>query len=217
MIRQMLLKRATFENNDNPQEALRPFDTDAKGSVFGEGAGVVVLEEYEHAKKRGAKIYAEIIGFGESNSLNPEYHHLEHDGKGLQIAIEKAMDETLLKADEIDLVIPNGIGIPIDDLAEATAITNALGEAVENIPVWATKGMQSATGAASGGLDLITAVKAMNASKIGASKNCDNKAPGCKLNLSTKVIETKIKHALCCGYTFGGQTAAMIIKKIDGE
>lgn len=215
MLRQMLLKRATSDNNNSPENACRPFDAEAKGSVFGEGAGVVVLEEFEHAKKRGAKIYAELTGFGESTSLNPKYEQLEHDGKGVQIAIEKAMAEAMIEPDELDLIIPNGLGIPIDDLAEATAITNVLGEAVTKVPVWATKGMLSATGAGSGAIDIVTAVKAINENKIGASKNCDNKSPGCKLNISSEVTETKIKHALCCGYTFGGQTAALVVKKIE--
>ena len=217
MLRQMLLKRATSENNDSPEQACRPFDADAAGSVFGEAAGVVVLEELEHAKKRGANIYAELTGFGESNSLNPKYEQLEHDGKGVQIAIEKAMAEAMIEPDELDLVIPNGLGIPVDDLAEATAITNALGDAAEKVPVWATKGMLSATGAASGAIDLITAVKAINENRIGPSKNCQNKAPGCKLNISSDTVETKVRNALCCGYTFGGQTAALVVKKFEGN
>ena len=216
MLRQMLLKRTTSQN-DNPEGACRPFDADATGSVFGEGAGVVVLEELEHAKKRGAKIYAELTSFGESTSLNTKYEQLEHDGKGVQIAIEKAMAQATLDPHELDLVIPNGLGIPIDDLAESTAITNALGEeAGTKVPVWATKGMLSATGAGSGAIDLITAVKAISESKIGPSKNCHNKAPGCKLNISSDVTETKVRNALCCGYTFGGQTAALVVKNIEG-
>ena len=87
MLRQCLLKRAT-ENNDEPQKSCRPFDTQANGSVFGEAAAMVVLEKAESAKARGANIYAQIAGFGQSNSLNPEYEKLEPDGKGLQIAVE---------------------------------------------------------------------------------------------------------------------------------
>lgn len=214
MLRQMLLKR-TSTDNDNPEKACRPFDVNATGSVFGEGAGIVVLEELEHAKKRGAKIYAELVGFGESNSLSTKYEQLEHDGMGLQIAIEKAMGEAMIEPGEIDLVIPNGLGIPVDDLAESTAIANALEGSVDDICVWPTKSMISATGAASGGIDLITAVKAVKEGKIGAAKNCENKSPGCKLNINKEVIEKDIRHALCCGYTFGGQTAALIVKKAN--
>ena len=83
MIRQSLLKRATNENNDEPVSACRPFDADAKGSVFGEAAGVVILENLKNAEKRGAKIYAEVVGISHSNSINPEYEHIEPDGKGI--------------------------------------------------------------------------------------------------------------------------------------
>ena len=216
MLRQMLLKRTTTDN-DNPQKACRPFDVNATGTVFGEGAGIVVLEEMEHAKKRGAKIYAEITGFGESSSLSTKYEQLEHDGKGLQIAIEKALDQAMIDAADLDLIIPNGLGIPIDDLAESTAIANALDDAVQAVPVWPTKSMISATGAASGGIDVITAVKAMNEGRIGAAKNCEKKSPGCKLNITEEIIETEITHALCSGFTFGGQTAAIVLKKANVE
>ena len=215
MLRQMLLKRTT--TSEEAQTACRPFDVNAAGSVFGEGAGIVVLEELEHAKKRGAKIYAELVGFGESNSLSTKYEQLEHDGKGVQIAIEKALDEAMISGGELDLIIPNGLGIPVDDLAESTAIANVLQDAVDGVPVWPTKSQISATGAASGGIDLITAVKAMNDGKIGAAKNCDNKAPGCKLNINNELLETEISHALCCGYTFGGQTAALVVKRISNS
>ena len=87
MIRQCLLGRATGQNNNDPKTACRPFDADAKGSVFGEAAGIVVLENLENAEKRGAKIYAEVVGAGQSNSINPDYEHIEPDGYGLQIAI----------------------------------------------------------------------------------------------------------------------------------
>jgi len=106
MIRQCLLKRATSENNDEPAAACRPFDADAKGSVFGEAAGTVILEELQHAEKRNAKIYAEIVGLGESNSINPAYEHIEPDGKGIRIAIEKAMADAQIQPDDLDLIIP---------------------------------------------------------------------------------------------------------------
>ena len=118
MIRQCLLKRATSENNDEPASACRPFDADAKGSVFGEAAGVVILEELQHAEKRNAKIYAEVVGLGQSNSINPAYEHIEPDGKGIRIAIEKAIAESQIRPDDLDLIIPHGTGVPADDLAE---------------------------------------------------------------------------------------------------
>lgn len=212
MIRQCLLGRATTENNDTPEAACRPFDANAKGSVFGEGAGIVILEDLDDAQKRGAKIYAEIAGFGHSNNINPAYEHLEPDGKGVQIAIEKALAEAQIEPAELDLVIPHGTGIPADDLAEANAIAEALGDAVSEIPAWPTKSMLSTTGAAGGALDVIAAVCAMRAGKIPAAKNCDTKARGCKLNIVNQTHEAKIRYALCCSYTYGGQTVALVLK-----
>jgi len=217
MLRQCLLKRANCESNDDPESACRPFAANAKGGVFGEGAGVIVLEELESAVNRGAKIYAEIVGVGTSNNISKAYEHLEPDGKGVEIAIKKALEQAEIDGDELDLIVPHGTGIPQDDLAEATAIENAVGSAVKDIAVWPTKSMLSNTGAASGALDIIAAVKAIKAGKIGAAKNCDVKADGCGLNINGKVLEKDIRYALCCSYTFGGQTAATVIKNYNGE
>ena len=213
MIRQCLIERATADGNDNPAEACRPFDADARGSVFGEAAGVVILENRQHAESRGATIYAEIAGLGQSNDINPAYERLEPNGKGVQIAIEKAMAEAQIEPDELDLIVPHGTGIPADDLAEARAIHAALGEAAANIPVWPTKSMLSNTGAAAGAVDTIAAACAMRDGKIPAARNCDNQAAGCDLNIATETQARHIHHALICSYTYGGQTAALILRK----
>ncbi len=215
MLRQCLLNRATSQNNDNPKTACRPFDANAKGSVFGEAAGVVILESLDNAQTRGAKIFAEVAGFGQSNNINNQYESMEPDGKGTQIAIEKALQDAQITPDQLDLIIPHGTGIAADDKAEATAIQNALGKAAEKIPVLPTKSMLSNTGAAGGALDFITAVCAIKESKIPAAKNCDQKLQGCNLNIIKKSQQKEIKYALCCSYTYGGQTAALIIRKFS--
>jgi 3-oxoacyl-[acyl-carrier-protein] synthase II len=217
MIRQCLLKRATLENNDDPASACRPFDAEAKGSVFGEAAAVVVLENPDHARARGARILAEIVGTGQSNSINPEYEHIEPDGKGIRIAINKAMAEAQIQPEDLDLIIPHGTGIPADDLAEAKAIESALGGAVSKTIIWPTKSMLSNTGAAGGAVDIIAAVRAMNHKKIPAAKNCTKKAKGCNLNIISEPQEKDINYILCCSYTFGGQTAAVVLKRYNGE
>jgi 3-oxoacyl-[acyl-carrier-protein] synthase II len=217
MIRQCLLKRATSENNNDPATACRPFDTDAKGSVFGEGAGMVVLENLENARRRGAKIYAEVVGVGHSNNINSAYECLEPDGYGLQIAIEKAMADAQIQPEDLDLIIPHGTGIAADDLAEAKAIEATLGEAATKTAVWPTKSMLSNTGAAGGALDVIAAVSAMTDGKIPAAKNCDRKPDGCNLNIVKEPEQKKIRYTLCCSYTYGGQTAAIVLKNLDSE
>jgi 3-oxoacyl-[acyl-carrier-protein] synthase II len=212
MTRQCLNERATTENNDAPETACRPFDADAKGSVFGEAAGMLVLEEKSFAEKRGAKILAELVGFGESNNIYSQFNKLEPEAKGTQIAIEMALEDAGITADQIDLILPHGTGIADDDKAEATAIANALGDAVSTAVVLPTKSMLSNTSSAAGTLDIITAIKAMETSTIPAAKNCDNKAAGCKLNISNKTQQKEIRYALSISYTYGGQTAAIIIK-----
>ncbi len=212
MIRQCLLQRTTSENNDDPTGACRPFDTDAKGSVFGEGAGIIILENLRHAEQRGAKIYCEIAGTGESNNINCAYEHLEPDGKGIQTAIEKAIADAQIKPEELDLIIPHGTGIPQDDLAEARAIEAALGKVARDIPVMPTKSMLSNTGAASGAIDVIAGICAMRDGKIPAAKNCNRKTEGCNLNVVNEPLEKEIHYVLCCSYTYGGQTAAIILK-----
>ncbi len=212
-IRQCLLKRAISGDNNHPTAACRPFDADAKGAVFGEAAGVVILENAGNAEKRGAKIYAEVAGTGQSTNINPAYEHLEPDGKGIQIAIEKALADAQLQPEDLDLIIPHGTAIPADDAAEAKAIQAALGEIAAKIPAWPTKSMLSNTGAASGALDVIAAVCAMTDGKIPAAKNCDRKAPGCNLNIVKQQQQANIRYTLCCSYTYGGQTTALILKR----
>jgi len=215
MIRQCLIKRTTDQNNDDPASACRPFDADAKGSVFGEAGAMLVLEEMQHAKDRDAKIYAEIIGTGSSNNINPAYEHLETDGTGIRIAIEQALNEANISADELDLVIPHGSGIARDDKAEAAAIEAALGDAGSKVPVWPTKSMIGNTGAATGAVDIVAAIFAMENNTIPAAVNCENKADWCNLNIATTEQKADIKYVLSCSYTYGGQTAAIVLKKND--
>jgi len=217
MSRQCLIKRVAVEYNDRPLSACRPFDADAKGSIFGEAAGIIILETLENAKKRNAKIYAGIIGIGQSSSINPVYERLEPDGKGIRIAIEKALADAQITPQDLDLIVPHGSGVPADDLAEAKAIEAALGKAAPNVPVWPTKSMLSNTGAAAGALDVIAAVCAISESKIPAAKNCDKKITGCNLNIVNRPLQKKIRYALCCSYTYGGQTAAVVLKNFDGK
>jgi len=217
LARQIIFGRSATEHNDEPERACRPFDADAGGAVFGEGAGIVVLEELERAKSRGAEIYAEVAGTGGSNSLQAGYIHLEQDGGGISRAIEQALEEAGIGPEELDMVIPHGTGIARDDMAEARGIAAALGSAVEGVSVWPTKSMVSNTGAASGAIDVVAAVCAMKNGVIPAARNCDNIAEGCRLKINREVKRGRIGYALCCSYTYGGQTAAVVLKNPDGE
>jgi 3-oxoacyl-[acyl-carrier-protein] synthase II len=212
IMRQCLTGRTATRYNDTPQAACRPFGAEADGSIFGEAAAILVLESLANAEKRNAKIYGELMGMGQSHSLNTHYECLESDGKAIQIAIEQAMAQAGITASQLDLILPHGTGIAADDAAEARGILAALGTAGSQIPVLPTKSMLSNTSAASGALDTIIALCAMADGKIPAAKNCDKKAAGCDLNIVSTMQQRTIRHALCCGYTYGGQTAAIIIK-----
>ncbi len=215
MVRQCLLKRVAADAGLSPETACRPFDAGATGTVFGEGAGVVMLENLEHARQRGAAIWAEIVGLGQSQNLSPLYDRLEPDGQGLRLAIEKALVDADIAPEQLDLIIPHGTGVPSDDLAEARAIEAALGGAIKDVCVWPTKSMLSTTGAASGALDLIAATRAMAAGLIPAARNFDLPFEGCHLRVPTENSKREIRYALCCSYTHGGQTAAVVIKRLD--
>ncbi|HOK95125.1 MAG TPA: beta-ketoacyl-[acyl-carrier-protein] synthase family protein [Anaerohalosphaeraceae bacterium] len=215
MLRQCLLKRSAENANDTPEQACRPFDADAGGSVFGEAGGVLVLEELQAAVCRKAPIAAELVGAASSNNLNADFIHLESDGKGLQIAIRKALEEAHIRPEQIDLIIPTGTGIAADDRAEAAALEAVFGSALQTINVWPIKSMVSHTGAAAGVVDLIAAVLAIQHGTIGPAVNFSRPADGCRLKIHTKQTTQNIRFALCCGYSFGGQTAAVVIKKYE--
>ena len=217
MARQSLINRATCQGNDTPETACRPFDAKATGSVFGEGSGLLVLESLDHARSRQAPVLAEIVGFGQSNCLNTPFEKLEADGKGIQIAVSKALDRANLSPDQIDLIIPHGTGVPHDDAAESSALGEVFGNSLAQIPVLPTKSMVSNTGTAAGALDLIAAVNAIQESRIPGARNCTEKAPNCALSIGDQCLETPIHHALCCSYSYGGQTAAVILKTPQDE
>ncbi len=215
ILRQNKIGRATDQGNEQPDQACRPFDARATGCVFGEGAGLLVLENMERAQARGARILAELAGTGQSISIHADMRHLEPDGKGVQIAVQKALDDAGIAPDDLDLIVPHGTGIAQDDAAEAEGLTAALGNAIERIPVWTTKGQVSNTGAASGGVDTVAAVSAMEQGQVPVSANFETPTEGCRLQVLRKPLTKAIRYALCCSYTYGGHTAAVVLKKVD--
>lgn len=215
LLRQCLLKRSAEAANETPGKACMPFDKNADGCVFGEAGATIILEELNFAKSRNAPILTEIVGTASSNSISSDLVHLEADGAGVKIAIEQALNEAGITPDQIGLIIPAGTGIPQDDRAEAAAFKSVFGTTLASIPVWPIKSMISHTGAAAGTIDVIAATLAIVNSKIGPSSYFTGPAQGCELNIQNKAISADIRYALCCGYSFGGQTAAIVIKKYE--
>ncbi|HML75235.1 MAG TPA: beta-ketoacyl-[acyl-carrier-protein] synthase family protein [Anaerohalosphaeraceae bacterium] len=212
--RQYLMKRANCSSNDNPAAACRPFDANAAGTIFSEAAGTLVLEDMQTARNRGASMLAELVGWGASHSLNPDYTHLEPDGKAITYAIDMAMQQAGITPDKLDLIIPCGTGIPSDDKAEAIGIQNAIGASADVVPVWPTKSLLGHSGAAAGTLDMIVAALAIHTGKTGKAVNFDSPTKDCKLNLLRQPLNKPLNYVLCCGYSFGGQCAAVILKAI---
>jgi len=217
LIRQCLMNRVATKYNDRPTESCRPFDADADGSVVGEGSGIVILEDIEHARKRGATIYAEITGFGASQNFDSDYIAGESnpDAGGITIAIKKALEQADLSAGQIQLLIPHGLAVLNRDHAEAAAIKAAFGDYAAQIPIFASKNRIGNCGAGSAAIDLVTAVIAMNAEKIPANLHCPNQPTEYGLNIQANTIETKINNAVVNCSTYGGQTAAMVISKFE--
>ncbi|MBN1766665.1 MAG: beta-ketoacyl-[acyl-carrier-protein] synthase family protein, partial [Sedimentisphaerales bacterium] len=137
LMRQCMIHRVSTHYNDQPRAGYRPFDRDADGMVVGEGGGIVILEELEHARRRGAKIYAEVTGFGASNNFSLDFIQPEEQATGISIAIRKALHHAGVQPEDIDLVVPHGVAVAGHDRAEARALNTALGDNVRKIPLLA--------------------------------------------------------------------------------
>lgn len=213
-IRQSLGKRLTT-NNDNPAEACRPFAANRDGTVGAEGGGLVILEELEHAKARGARIYAELVGFGASNDAYtaglPTVPHPE--GRGVASASRKALKDAGVAADQVNLVVPMAAGLKEYDAAEAKGLQTALGAAAGNAATMAINGGLGSNGAGTGAIDFIGAVLAMHHNTVAPSLNTDPCDADCTLKINKETQDAKIDYALTTAYAVGGgQNAALVLK-----
>jgi 3-oxoacyl-[acyl-carrier-protein] synthase II len=212
VMRQSLLKRLNESCNDYPCSAVRPFDADAKGTVFGEGGGLLIIEEYEHAKKRGAKIYAELVGFAASQDT---YKITEPDPSGHSYgkAIENALKDAKLSAKDVDMLVPHGLGIADFDKAELNGMKKALGSELERVAVAPIKAQIGNLGAGVGA-DAAAAVLSIQSGVVPPAINTKRTADGAKLNTSPTARELKPKVAVSSVYALGGQNAALVFKQV---
>jgi 3-oxoacyl-[acyl-carrier-protein] synthase II len=215
LVRQCLLNRVTTTHNDSPTTALAPFDTDATGTVIGEGGGLFILEEYQHAKARGAKIYAELVGFGASQDT---YRITEPSptGDSYGKAIGNALKDANLPPAAVDLLVPCGLGIPAHDRAELNGLTTVFGGGLSRIPI-ATVKPQTGNLAAGSGVDAATAVLAMHHGKIPGAKNTGQVQGGLELNLSPEPRDASVNVAVSSVYSLGGQNAALVFRAISNQ
>ncbi len=203
--------------NDTPEKACKPFAADRTGMVTSEGGGLVILEELEHAKARGARIYAELVGFGAGHDahLSVQPSVPEPNGRGLQVAMRKALRDANVGPDQIDMVQSFGCGLKAHDRAEAIALRAVLGNRLDVAPVMNIKASMGNNGAGAGAVDFIAAVLAMHYGTIPPACNSAPMDPACNLKMYTDgPKDARIGHALSVAYALGGgQNAALVIKR----
>ncbi|MGR3179889.1 MAG: beta-ketoacyl-[acyl-carrier-protein] synthase family protein [Candidatus Anammoxibacter sp.] len=208
------LNMLTKGNDD--LSSFRPFDKDRNGFVLGEGAGMVILEELSHAKKRGAKIYGEIVGYGNTSNAQHLYEP-PLNGAGIKAAIKKACRKAQINLTDIDYINADGIGTVRSDKAETNAIKDVFAEHAHKTVISSTKPIMGHTGAASGAIELILCAMAIEKKTVPPTINLENPDPECDLDYCPKnARDMEINAALSINQGIGGQNSALIIKKYKG-
>ncbi len=208
--------RSLSLRNDSPTQASRPFDKDRDGFVLSEGAGIAVLEEYEHAKKRGADIYAEVLGYAATD----DGHHITAplpDGAGAAKAMEFALQSAQIAPDKVDYVNAHGTGTELNDIAESAAIRTVLGEHAYKIMVSSTKGAHGHLLGASAAVELIVCAQAIKKSIVPPTINLDNVDERCDTKMDfvpLKARESEIRVAMSNSFGFGGHNACVVFGKV---
>lgn len=205
--------KALSSRNDAPEKASRPFDAQRDGFVMGEGGGTLVLEEYEHAVKRGAKIYAEIVGIG----YTADAHHLTapaEGGEGAVRAMRRALKDAGIAPEAIDYINVHGTSTPLGDIAENTAIKTTFGDHARKLNISSTKSMTGHLLGAAGAVEAIAAIMASYTDTIPPTINQEYPDPECDLNYTPNVAAQRaVNYALSNTFGFGGKNATLIVKK----
>jgi 3-oxoacyl-[acyl-carrier-protein] synthase II len=205
--------RALSTRNDSPETASRPFDSTRDGFVMGEGGGAVVLEDLEHALKRNAKIYCEIVGAG----LSADAHHItapHPEGTGAILSMKMAIEQAGIKPEEIDYVNMHGTATPLGDIGETKAIKKVFGDSAYKLNVSSTKSMTGHLLGAAGAVEAIASILAVINDKIPPTINFVNPDPDCDLNYTfNKPQDRKVNYALSNAFGFGGHNTSVIFKK----
>lgn len=209
------IKALSTKFNDDPTKASRPWDKDRDGFVMGEGSGVVVLEEYEHAKKRGAKIYGEIAGYG----LSGDAYHItapESTGRGSTYAMKTAVRHGGINIDQVDYINAHGTSTPLGDEIEVGAVKKVFGDHANNLLMSSTKSAIGHLLGAAGAVECIFSLLAVKNNIAPPTLNLDNPSEGCDIDLVAKVAkEREINYALSNSFGFGGTNACLLVKKFN--
>ncbi len=208
--------RAVSQRNDDPQRASRPFDADRDGFVMGEGAGVLVLESLDHAQGRGARIFAELVGYGTSSDA---FHITapDEDGRGAALSMQAALDDAGLQPEEIDYINAHGTSTPLNDPIETRAIRAVFGPHADRIPVSATKSMIGHLMGAAGAVEAIACVKSLETGTIHPTINYETPDPECDLDyVPNEARQVWPRTALSNSFGFGGHNATLILAAWEG-
>jgi 3-oxoacyl-[acyl-carrier-protein] synthase II len=207
---------AISTRNDDPQGASRPFDRDRDGFVMGEGAGALMLEEYEHAKARGAKIYAELCGGG----MSADAYHMTapaSDGNGARRAMQAALLDAGMKPEDIDYINTHGTSTPVGDVAEILALQATFGDALYNINIGSTKSMTGHLLGATGAIEALAGIMAITRGVVPPTINLQNRDEKIdpKLNLTENVAQKRdVRAVMSNTFGFGGHNSTVIFRKL---
>lgn len=206
--------RALSTRNDDPQAASRPWDKDRDGFVLSDGAGVIVLEEYEHAKARGANIYAELVGFGMSGDA---FHMTSPpaDGAGAGLSMANAIKDAAVNPEQVGYINAHGTSTPAGDKAETQAVKNVFGDAANKVMVGSSKSMMGHLLGAAGSVESIITILSLRDQQVSPTINLDNPDDGCDLDyIAHTARDAKLDYALCNSFGFGGTNGSLLFKKV---
>jgi 3-oxoacyl-[acyl-carrier-protein] synthase II len=206
--------RALSTRNEEPARASRPFDKDRDGFVMAEGAGIVVLEEYEHAKKRGARIYAELVGYG----MSADAFHLTaptEDGGGAALAMNQALRDAHVSPDVVNYINAHGTSTPLGDVAETRAVKKSFGSHAHKLCISSTKSQLGHLLGASGGVEAVATCMAIHRNLVPPTINLENPDPECDLDyVPNRARDLRVTYAMSNSFGFGGHNACLLFKKI---
>lgn len=208
--------RALSSRNNEPEKASRPFDAERDGFVIGEGAGIVVLEELEHAKKRGARIYAELAGY----AATADAHHItapHPEGLGAFLVMKRALEDAMVKLDEVDYLNAHGTSTPLNDKAETEAVKKLFGDRAYKLAISSTKSMIGHLLGASGAAEFIATVLSVQNQIVHPTRNYEKPDPECDLDYVPEgAREMGIRVAISNSFGFGGHNACLVVKRFEG-
>ena len=209
--------KALSTRNDQPEKASRPFDRDRDGFIISEGAGVLILEELEHAKARGAKIYAEVAGYG----LSSDGYHMAappEDGNGASRCMRMALKDAGMRPEDVDYINAHGTSTPLNDVVETRAIKTAFGDQAYKLAISSTKSMTGHMLGGAGGIEAVFTALAIKHQIAPPTMNLENPSPECDLDyVPNQARQMKIRAAMSNSFGFGGTNAVLIMKQYEGE